>query len=139
MAVVFTYGSLMFDEVWSRVVAGQYQSVPAQLSGYRRLAVKGYDFPGVIADVNGKYTVDGLVYFDVANKDLQRLDDFEGQLYQRVGVSVESDCGAIEVDTYLFCQQYYDLLADWDWCVEHFSRVGLQRFLNRYDGFEVLS
>ena len=37
---VFTYGSLMYEAVWTRVVRGQYASVRARLAGFRRLAIR---------------------------------------------------------------------------------------------------
>ena len=35
---VFTYGSLMYEAVWTRVVRGQYASVRARLAGFRRMS-----------------------------------------------------------------------------------------------------
>ncbi|MCX5753855.1 MAG: gamma-glutamylcyclotransferase, partial [Candidatus Krumholzibacteria bacterium] len=36
---LFTYGSLMFDEVWSRLVRGDYLQRPGRLHGFTRRQV----------------------------------------------------------------------------------------------------
>ncbi|HEX8884050.1 MAG TPA: gamma-glutamylcyclotransferase family protein, partial [Noviherbaspirillum sp.] len=75
-ANVFTYGSLMFAEVWQPLVSGRYPSGPAVLAGYRRFAVPGVTYPGIVAAPGQE--VAGLLYRDVAPDDLARLDLFEG-------------------------------------------------------------
>ena len=47
MSHVFTYGSLMFDRVWSRVVCGTYPAAAATLSGFRRQRVLDQDYPSL--------------------------------------------------------------------------------------------
>jgi gamma-glutamylcyclotransferase (GGCT)/AIG2-like uncharacterized protein YtfP len=83
---VFTYGSLMFAPVWQRVVGGAYRSAPAWLDGYARHALADDAYPGMIEAAGSR--VDGLVYFDVTDADLARLDAFEGDEYRRIAVSL---------------------------------------------------
>ena len=45
---LFTYGSLMFAEVWQRVVGRSFATVPATLKGYDIFRVRGANFPGVV-------------------------------------------------------------------------------------------
>jgi hypothetical protein len=91
---LFTYGSLMFPAVWTRVVAGSYRSLPASLPGFRRRRVRGEDYPGLErADVRtagedpAAMSVDGILYLDVAPADLDLLDEFEGADYRRIEAS----------------------------------------------------
>jgi gamma-glutamylcyclotransferase (GGCT)/AIG2-like uncharacterized protein YtfP len=86
-ANVFCYGSLMFDAVWSRVVAGRYRAAPARVRGYRRFAVLGESYPAVVPWANAE--VIGRMYFDVDAADVARLDLFEGAEYRRETVEVE--------------------------------------------------
>jgi gamma-glutamylcyclotransferase (GGCT)/AIG2-like uncharacterized protein YtfP len=60
---VFTYGSLMFDAVWSRVVRGHYRSAEAILSGYRMLSIREESFPAMIQDIAEDQVV-GKVYLN---------------------------------------------------------------------------
>ena len=84
---MFCYGSLMFDAVWSRVVAGRYRTAAARVRGYRRFAVSGESYPAVVPWADAE--VIGRVYFDVDAADVARLDAFEGTEYRRETVEVE--------------------------------------------------
>jgi gamma-glutamylcyclotransferase (GGCT)/AIG2-like uncharacterized protein YtfP len=128
-AAVFTYGSLMFPEVWQRVVRGSYGFAPVVAQGYRRFAVQGYLYPGMIAQAGAH--VAGLVYFDVDAADLARLDAFEGDEYRREIVHVIADPGmSIPVSAYLYSPA--EKLSKLAWHPEEFD---LQGFLNTYCGF----
>ena len=123
---VFTYGSLMFAEVWQQVVRGRYATVAAMLDGYQRFAVREAAYPGILASDGAR--VDGLVYADVDADDLARLDAFEGDLYQRIdAVVADAQGGSVQVQTYLCVQP--DCLSDQPWLPEAFA---LQEFLASY-------
>ena len=62
---IFTYGSLMFDEVWRQVVSGRYRSEPATLHHHQRHALTGLSYPGVVAAAGVQ--VAGRLYFDVSD------------------------------------------------------------------------
>jgi len=83
---VFTYGSLMYEAVWTRVVRGQYASVRARLAGFRRLAIRDESYPAVVPDAQAD--VLGRLWFGVSPDDVERLDRFEGSEYRRQAVSV---------------------------------------------------
>jgi gamma-glutamylcyclotransferase (GGCT)/AIG2-like uncharacterized protein YtfP len=48
---LFTYGTLMFPEVWQAVVGRQFESTPAVAPGYQIFRVKDAVFPGIIAAI----------------------------------------------------------------------------------------
>ena len=52
---IFTYGSLMFDGVWSKVVDGIYEKVGARLYGYQRRKIRGEIYPTVLPGKSGDY------------------------------------------------------------------------------------
>ena len=123
---VFTYGSLMFAEVWQRVVRGHYASHAARLDGYRRFAVRDDTYPGIVTSSDS--SVEGLVYTDVDAADLARLDDFEGDLYARIdAVATDPHGRAVKVQTYLCLDASY--LSDQPWLPESFA---LSHFLETY-------
>jgi gamma-glutamylcyclotransferase (GGCT)/AIG2-like uncharacterized protein YtfP len=98
---VFTYGSLMFAQVWQRVVRGRYQSEPAVAADYVRLAIAGVDYPGMIARAGA--SVPGVLYFDVDARDIAALDTFEGADYRRVPLQVTTASGvALAAHAYLY-------------------------------------
>lgn len=123
---IFTYGSLMFPQVWQRVVRGRYAHAPATLDGHARYAVRGASYPGMVAQDDA--SVAGVVYFDVDERDVAALDAFEGSDYRRVTVAARLPDGiCLPVDTYLFINRP-DLLAQ-DWTPDNFA---LQAFLETY-------
>ena len=123
---VFTYGSLMFDEVWCKVVAGRYRSQPAVLHEHRRYAVTGVCYPAIVAMPGER--LHGLLYLDVGTDDLARLDAFEGDEYRRDALPVTLSTGqTVSAWTYVWLD--HGRLADAPWLTEAFP---LREFLETY-------
>jgi gamma-glutamylcyclotransferase (GGCT)/AIG2-like uncharacterized protein YtfP len=78
MVNIFTYGTLMFEEIWSQVTAGEYDRIPAILSGYDRKLARGEVYP-VLYPSTDISLVEGFVYIGVTDVDLGKLDAFEGE------------------------------------------------------------
>ena len=130
---VFTYGSLMYDRVWSRVVTGHYARQNGVVQGFQRLRVKNEQYPGLI---KGKGYVEGVVYFDVSAEDMTRLDQFEGELYQRKVVEVVCDNGrGVTASVYVIRDLFRERL-DGEWSIAEFEQNGLAEFEAKYVGFE---
>ncbi|WP_324100683.1 gamma-glutamylcyclotransferase family protein [Noviherbaspirillum sp.] len=98
---VFTYGSLMFPEVWTRVVRGACRSAPARLDGFARFEIHGETYPGMVPMTGD--SVSGVLYFDVADEDVAALDAFEGEEYRRDTVNVVLESGeALAAGAYVY-------------------------------------
>ncbi|RZI44596.1 gamma-glutamylcyclotransferase [Herbaspirillum sp. HC18] len=123
---VFTYGSLMFPEVWQRVVRGRYRSAPAVAAGFGRYEISGETYPGMI--VQAGCTVCGVVYFDVTPQDLEALDYFEGIEYRRDEIAVALDSGET-VPAYTYIYLLPQKLSESPWLPEAFQ---MQRFIGSY-------
>lgn len=125
---VFTYGSLMFAQVWQRVVRGRYRSEPAVAADYIRLAIAGVDYPGMIARVGA--SVPGVLYFDVDARDMVALDAFEGADYRRVQLQVTAASGAtLAAHAYLYLPLRN--LSESPWLPQAFDAA---RFIDGYCG-----
>lgn len=125
---IFTYGSLMFDPVWQRVVRGSYDAQLARLQGYQRFAIADETYPAVLRRADAR--VDGRLYLDVSPEDVARLDAFEGEDYRRIGVEVLTGLpgGRREpAQVYLYLRDDRVLPVDWD--VAWFEREGIHRFM----------
>jgi gamma-glutamylcyclotransferase (GGCT)/AIG2-like uncharacterized protein YtfP len=110
---IFTYGSLMFPEIWRRVVTGEYRAELAVASGFARYALSDDTYPGMIAEPDG--SVEGVVYLDVDEFDLAALDRFEGVEYRRDPVTVTLQSGATMVaNTYIFTATHRLSTAPWE-------------------------
>jgi gamma-glutamylcyclotransferase (GGCT)/AIG2-like uncharacterized protein YtfP len=123
---IFTYGSLMFPEIWQRVVRGTYRAMPATAAGFARYALSDDTYPGMIAQLDA--TVEGVVYLDVDAQDVVALDAFEGAEYQRDEVTVTLDSGeSLRAGTYIFTAVHR--LSTLPWEPDAFQ---MARFIDSY-------
>lgn len=123
---IFTYGSLMFDEVWCQVVTGRYPSEPALLDHHQRHALTGLSYPGVVATPGAQ--VAGRLYRDVSAADIARLDAFEGPEYRRDALQVVLVSGEhVSAWTYLWLDP--QRLSGQPWETDAFR---LHEFLETY-------
>jgi len=135
---VFSYGSLMFDEVWSRVVRGRYARVRGRIRGYVRRCVRGASYPGLVPGSADK-TLCGVVYRNVSPGDIGRLDEFEGEYYEQRFAECRGDDGTVfTVLVYVFKAKYRGLLEDREWDPTWFVREGMRAFLADYAGFSIV-
>jgi gamma-glutamylcyclotransferase (GGCT)/AIG2-like uncharacterized protein YtfP len=131
---IFTYGSLMFSEVWNKVVQGNYYSSSATLQGYRRFCIRNESYPG-LRKANSYDKVNGIVYHDIDNQDLMRLDAFEGGCYERLPVTVDLGNSKIKSHVYLIRDQYLFLATEKQWDPEDFYKKSIGDFVATYTGF----
>lgn len=123
---IFTYGSLMFPEIWQRVVRGNYRSATATLPGFARYALADDTYPGMVAQAEA--VVEGLLYYDVVPPDLAALDAFEGREYRREKVNVVIESGETVIAcTYIFLAE--QRLSGLPWEPQAFQ---MSRFIGTY-------
>jgi gamma-glutamylcyclotransferase (GGCT)/AIG2-like uncharacterized protein YtfP len=128
---LFTYGSLMYPQVWSRVMQRLHASRPATLAGYSRRQLPGEVHPAMIPS-GPDSTIEGVLYADLTPDELARLDRFEdeGIDYKRISVTVETASGQVDAFTYMYMHPDRVSAAPWD--PTDFETAGLQHFLNNY-------
>ena len=129
---VFTYGSLMYPEVWTRVVAGSYQSSPATLRGYARHRLPGEVYPAMV-EAGPDASIRGVVHLDVSPADIATLDRFEdeGVHYGRIDVELELE-GGVPARAVAYVYLHPDRVAPDLWNQAEFERTGLAEFLGSY-------
>jgi len=132
MAHIFTYGSLMFEPVWRKLVKGDYPATKGVLLNYARRCVKAEDYP-VIFKANEN--VKGVVYYDVNDEDMKTLDDFEGEFYERITVDIRTHTDTIQAEVYVLKEVYFSIIDDKPWSEDTFAIEGIKRFLANYKGF----
>jgi len=134
---LFAYGTLMDTEI----MAGVSDCRPAQhtacLSDYRRLSVSGEVYPALVEETAGR--VAGVLYTGLPESAWPRLDRFEGEIYQRISITVVDREGWLHpAETYLCKPEFRHLLADSDWSFEKFLESGKRLFAEEYRGFEAI-
>jgi gamma-glutamylcyclotransferase (GGCT)/AIG2-like uncharacterized protein YtfP len=145
---LFTYGTLMFPEVWQTVVGRDFASLPATLRGHQIFRVAGAVYPGIIKlspppspfPPPPSTPVPGILYLNLDDESLTHLDQFESDFYQRRPITVTADDGQLlAAEAYVVPEESRHLLTDEVWTAEGFqSRGDLARFVARYAGFDRL-
>lgn len=128
---IFTYGSLMFPEVWERVVNRHYKHREAHTVGLLRRKISNSTYPVAFAG-DPDDVLDGRLYLNVRPADLERLDRFEGDYYERkpILVTTGQDETKISADVFLLKPKYNLLAGPEDWSPRHFQKHELQRFIH---------
>jgi len=132
---IFAYGTLMIPAVMYAATARHFRFKKAMLRGYARFTVKGESYPGIIPLADA--ITEGIMYLNVDELSLKRLDAFEGELYQRTLIRVETKGAEIlNAETYVIKPEYRDFLSSKAWDVKKFIRKDLPAFLTDYSNFQ---
>ena len=134
---LFAYGTLMCEEIMTEVCGLKPTSVKAQIRDYARRAVRGEHYPA-IRPFAGAH-VEGIIYVDLPIEAWKRLDNFEGEMYERKRVEVISEDNSIlEADTYVIRPSFQHLLSSKEWDYKNFLRTGKSHFQRLYMGYSEL-
>jgi len=133
MMALFAYGTLMCEDIMRTVAGTLPRQRQALLRGYRRLRVKGKDYPALVPDPEG--SVAGVLYSNLTAPAWGRLDRFEGAFYARTLVSVERvDGKVLPAAAYVARSRFRYRLAPFDWDFAEFLRNGKKGFQRRVKG-----
>jgi gamma-glutamylcyclotransferase (GGCT)/AIG2-like uncharacterized protein YtfP len=111
-----------------QLVAGTLPvSGPAVLRDHARRAVRGAVYPGVLPKPGA--SVEGLLWSGIVASAMCRLDAFEGALYERRSLRVETPEGAADAEVYVVRRARRSLLADEDWDLARFEARELAAYL----------
>lgn len=127
---LFTYGTLMFPEVWQRISIGEFPAQPARLHGYAIYRVRDAVYPGII-HAEEDSVVNGMLYDGLHEETLFELDTYESSFYERIPVTVvtadgtEQECHAYVVPGYR-----HDMLTDEPWDAVRFREHELEKYLH---------
>lgn len=125
---LFTYGSLMFPEVWLRVAGQPFPSQAGVLRDFAAWKVRGETYPGLAPHPHVE--TPGVVYLNVFPDALARLDAFEGPFYQRTAVNIAlADGESITAYAYVVAPAHRDSLEKIPWDAVEFESRHLASFL----------
>ncbi|MEK7195371.1 MAG: gamma-glutamylcyclotransferase family protein [Patescibacteria group bacterium] len=90
---LFIYGTLINPEVQKNVLGRVADGVPDALIGYKKseIEVEGKEYPLIVPDEGEK--VGGLV-INVADRELEKIDEYETAVYKRKSVVLERGISA---------------------------------------------
>lgn len=126
----FFYGTLMAPRVLHGVIASAHsiETHAAVLAGFRRSRVRSAHYPAVVA--HDGHSVQGAVVYNLTDADLRRLDQFEGDEYERRVVDVVDSVtgGVVQASVYVWIDSLQRLEeADWDF--GQFSAAHIDDFI----------
>jgi gamma-glutamylcyclotransferase (GGCT)/AIG2-like uncharacterized protein YtfP len=133
---IFTYGTLMFPEVWRAVAGRSFETVEGKLRDYSIYRVVDAVYPGIVV-ADGNSSVPGVVYLDVDGAAVARLDRFEDDFYVRQTLMIDCEDGQRRrADAYVVPPEQRHVLTDEPWTRESFiASGGLEQFIRRFAGF----
>jgi gamma-glutamylcyclotransferase (GGCT)/AIG2-like uncharacterized protein YtfP len=113
----------IIEHIVGRPLAG----VPARLEGYARFRVRGRVYPAIVEAAGGE--VSGVLYPALLAAELERLDIYEGDLYERREVSVWEGSLEHRAATYVLRPELRHELSDEPWDLATFTRDHLEEYL----------
>ena len=127
---LFCYGTLEFPEIMFRVTGEIFPFEPAWISDYARYRVKNQAYPGLVYEAGA--CTPGTLYHEIKPRHLKRLDAYEGMLYSKEEVLIETEGGRpCQALVYLITQQKKSVLSSQSWNKEQFERQSYYSFLRR--------
>jgi gamma-glutamylcyclotransferase (GGCT)/AIG2-like uncharacterized protein YtfP len=128
---LFVYGSLMDPDIFFEVSGIKSTFNEAILKDFRVVRVLNEVYPGIYACPG--FQVFGRVWTSLNQKALQRLDQFEGNDYERRQVQITYASGESEsVWVYRFKEAFKDKLSEESWNFEEFLLRGVEHFRQNY-------
>lgn len=138
MPNVFAYGTLMFPEVAVPVAQIDAAGEPLTIHSYRRYEARTRDwgnYPAIVPEAGA--TVDGLLFRDLTERQLEQLDWFEDVadgLYVRKQIEMDIRGDRIKIHLYVCGPMLERRLLhplNTAWNPELFRRNELSRFVER--------
>jgi gamma-glutamylcyclotransferase (GGCT)/AIG2-like uncharacterized protein YtfP len=126
---LFAYGTLLVPAVLDALLGWSPASRRASLQGFARFCVRGEVFPGIVAWPGAR--VEGQLILGLTPRDWDKLDEFEGEWYEREAVTVLTADGPEPALTYLMRREYEALLSSEPWQLETYAQQIVERYGRR--------
>lgn len=88
---VFTYGSLMYGDIFEEVTGCLPERVCARAYGWQRFGLIDLAYPGACPVNEQERFIEGMLWLNVSQTALDALDRFEGDQYRRVQIKAALD------------------------------------------------
>lgn len=124
---LYTYGTLQVGAIIEHIVGRPLAGVPARLDDYARFRVRGRVYPAIVEAAGSQ--VSGVLYVGLEAAELERLDYYEGDLYERREVCVWAGPVAHRAATYVLRPELRHELSDEPWDFVGFLRDHLETYL----------
>ena len=125
---LFVSGPLMFRDLVKALTGHSYSAKFGQLHGYAQFLLKDEGQAAMIPFPDR--VVDGVVYLDVDEASLAKLDAYQGKRFTREEVSIEGEGGEwLEAEAYCLKLTRKSLLTGAEWDEDYFRETHLKKAL----------
>jgi len=125
---LFVYGCLSLPEVLKHVTGRTFRTEEGVLHGYARLQIKDEPDAALIPFPDNQ--TEGVVYFDVDDESLRKMDALQGPLFKRTEVNVQTGTDRwAEAETYVFNLKERKRLVAKAWDETEFREKRLAKYL----------
>ncbi len=125
MKNIFSYGSLMYAAVFDPVAGSTARPTLATLKDWSRHRIMSKSYPAAVPAFGAQ--IEGVLWQDVGQDAVARLDRFEGDEYRRETVVVtKADGLTVDADIYRWLDT--TTLEPEDWSREEFEKMHLESF-----------
>jgi gamma-glutamylcyclotransferase (GGCT)/AIG2-like uncharacterized protein YtfP len=124
---LFAYGTLQLQEILTPIVGRSWPGSRAELADYRRYRLRGKPYPAIVAEAGA--SVVGLLYPGVTPLEIELLDRYEGELYERRLVTVRVGQLLVPAFVYVLGEPHPAQLAVGEWDLETFVRDHLPSYV----------
>ncbi len=127
----------MLSDIIQGVLGRSLDPHVASVKGYQRYCVQNRVYPAMVKG-SGDDFVRGIAYLDIDSHQLRLLDQFEGEMYQRVLLEAILTEQSIMAYAYICKPTYQHLLTSEIWTLDCFREDAQQEFLNSFPGWTAL-
>lgn len=118
---LFAYGTLQLPKRLQALIDRVPPGISAQLDGFRCGLVARADFPGIVPCQDS--TVSGLLLAGLSARELDTLDAYEGELYQRISVLVQTREGSHAAWVYQIVPWARNRVTHEPWTIEGYRTL----------------
>ena len=116
---LFVYGTLQIPQRLKQIIGRPLIGQPAVLKGYRCGLVERANFPGIVPYPDAE--VQGQVLFGLSQSELVLLDQYEGELYQRIRLPVQFG-SMLQCWVYTIAPWAHSRVSHEPWSIEWYHR-----------------
>jgi gamma-glutamylcyclotransferase (GGCT)/AIG2-like uncharacterized protein YtfP len=119
---IFVYGTLSFDNIISALLGRAMKGTPGSISSFKRIRIKNKRYPGLVA-TNSDSSVSGMVHTGITPKELDLLDTFEDDFYQKFKAAIQlNNGGQIKALVYIVPSENKKFTTNEEWGRNNFGK-----------------
>jgi gamma-glutamylcyclotransferase (GGCT)/AIG2-like uncharacterized protein YtfP len=126
---IFVYGTLSFDEVISALLGRILKGTLGSITGFKRIRIKNKTYPGLVA-ANSESSVTGMVHTGITPEELELLDTFEDDFYQKFKTEIKLESGdKIQALVYIIPKSNMQFATTEEWNHDGFGKNYLSDYI----------